>query len=392
MKSWLQPPKLRIGAEAEEENRRATWLELFYDLVFVVAVSQVAHYLHSHLSLQGFLGFIFLFAPIWWAWIGNTFYSNRFDSDDFGHRLFTGLQMLAIASLAVNVHHGLSDSSAGFALSYAATRILLVIEYLRVAKHIPVAKGLANHYSIGFAIAAIFWLISAFAPIPIRFALWVLGLAIDFVTPLSAKRHQSILLPHTEHLPERFGLFTIIVLGEAIIAVVNGVSEKNWDVSSAISAILGFIIAFSLWWIYFENVSGSVLKKAGEEGKLAIYQVWLFAHLPLVLGLTATGVGVEKIILSPGSEFLPAPERWLICGAVAMCLISLSILHATGLIFRCKVRAKYRIIAAAVLLTIAIAGTTFTPTIVIGLVTIISITQVIQDLYQSGSFSYQKGY
>ena len=144
MSSWLQPPRLRIGEESKHEHRHATWLELFYDLVFVVAVSQVAHNLYADVSIAGFLSFGFLFIPIWWAWIGTTFYANRFDSDDIGHRLLIGLQMLAIAALAVNVHHGLGESSAGFALAYAAGRAVLVIEYFRAAKHIPQARELAT--------------------------------------------------------------------------------------------------------------------------------------------------------------------------------------------------------------------------------------------------------
>lgn len=170
MKSWLQPPQLRIGEGKEQEHRHATWLELFYDLVFVVAVSQVAHNLYEDVSLTGFLGFAFLFMPIWWAWIGTTFYSNRFDSDDIGHRLLTGVQMIAIAALAVNIHHALSDTSGGFALAYAAGRAVLVVEYLRAAKHIPSARGLANRYATGFAIAAVIWLLSVFVPAPQRFS------------------------------------------------------------------------------------------------------------------------------------------------------------------------------------------------------------------------------
>lgn len=259
MKGWLQTPRLRIGEEVAEEHRHATWLELFYDLVYVVAVSQIAHYLNEDVSLKGFLGFVFLFIPIWWAWIGTTFYANRFDSDDIKHRLLTGLQMLAVAALAVNIHRGLGESSTGFAISYAITRFVLVLEYLRVIKHIPQARGLAKYYCFGFSIAAILWLISAFVAIPIRFVIWGFALAVDFITGITAKRFQVALLPHPEHLPERFGLFTIIVLGEAIIAVVNGVSEQQWDVQSAICAVFGFCIAFGLWWIYFENVSGSIL-------------------------------------------------------------------------------------------------------------------------------------
>lgn len=99
MKTWLQPPRLRISEDDEAQPRHATWLELFYDLVFVVAVSQLAHNLSKDVSLTGFLSFAALFVPVWWAWIGTTFYANRFDSDDVLRRLLMGLQMLAIASL-----------------------------------------------------------------------------------------------------------------------------------------------------------------------------------------------------------------------------------------------------------------------------------------------------
>ncbi|MER3589952.1 MAG: low temperature requirement protein A, partial [Mastigocladus sp. ERB_26_1] len=85
MTNFLQPPRLRIGEDSEEE-RHATWLELFYDLVFVVAVSQLAHNLKENVSLAGYLGFVFLFIPVWWSWIGTTMYANRFDSDDIGRR------------------------------------------------------------------------------------------------------------------------------------------------------------------------------------------------------------------------------------------------------------------------------------------------------------------
>ncbi|MBW4577150.1 MAG: low temperature requirement protein A [Aphanothece sp. CMT-3BRIN-NPC111] len=382
MKSWLQPPRLRIGEESEQEPRHATWLELFYDLVFVVAVSQVAHNLHGHVSLSGFLGFVFLFMPIWWAWIGTTFYSNRFDSDDIGHRLLTGVQMIAIAALAVNIHDGLGETSAGFALSYFASRVVLVIEYLRAAKHIPPARGLATRYATGFAIAASLWLLSVFVPIPLRFALWGLGLLIDLATPLTASHLQQKLLPHLEHLPERFGLFTIIVLGEAIIAVVNGVSEQKWDVQSAIAAVFGFSIAFSLWWIYFENINGSALRSAGAVGRISTYNVWLYGHLPLVIGLAATGVGVEHVVSNEAGTALSDAERWLICGSVALCLLSLGILHRTGVIFKCKVRTKYRIGAAAVLLVLAALGRGLSPLIVIALVAVICTLQVLQDMYQ----------
>lgn len=382
MKNWLQPPQLRIGEDSEEE-RHATWLELFYDLVFVVAISQLAHNLHDRVSLSGFFGFVVLFIPVWWAWIGTTFYANRFDSDDVGHRLLTGLQMLAIAAIAVNVHHGLGESSAGFALAYAAGRILLVIEYLRAANSIPAARPLATRYAQGFAIAASLWLVSAFVPIEWRFVFWALGLIVDFATPLTASKLTVGLPPHAGHLPERLGLFTIIVLGEAIIAVVDGVAEQKWDIQSAIAAVFGLGIAFSLWWIYFDNIGGAPVRNARTDGRVSLLNTWLYTHLPLVIGIAATGVGVELVVASEAGVALADNYRWLICGSVALCFVALGILHRTGVIRYCKIRAKYRIATAVVLILIAILGKGLLPLTVIALVALVCAGQVFQDMYQS---------
>lgn len=382
MSNFLQPPRLRIGEDSEEE-RRATWLELFYDLVFVVAVSQLAHYLHDHVSLSGVLGFVILFIPVWWSWIGTTFYANRFDSDDLGHRLLTALQMFAIVALAVNVHHGLGESCTGFALSYAFGRALLVVEYIRAGWHIPKARPLTTRYATGFAIAASLWLISGFVPIPWRFVFWSLGLIIDFATPLTARKLMLELPPHSSHLPERFGLFTMIVLGEAIIAVVDGISEQNWDILTVISAIFGLSIAFSLWWLYFDNLGGTPIQRARTEGRAVIANIWLYTHLPLVMGIAATGVAVELVLLSKPMLALPDAIRWLLCGSVALCYLTLGILHRIGVIRYCKIRAKFRVGAAVVLPLIALFGKGLLPVMVIGLVAVVSVVQVVQDLLQS---------
>jgi len=381
MTKFFQPPKLRIGDE-NTEHRQASWLELFYDLVFVVAVAQLAHHLKEHISLLGFLGFVVLFIPLWWSWIGTTFYSNRFDNDDMGHRLLVLLQMMTAAALAINIHHGLSDSSSGFAMSYALGRILLVIEYIRASVHIPNVRPLTSRYAIGFAIAAIFWLISAFIPAPWRFGLWGMGIVIDFITPFTARKVQLKLLPHASHLPERFGLFTIIVLGEAIVAVVNGVSEQKWDISTVIAAFFGLITAFSLWWIYFDNLGGTPIIKARTQGKVSAMNIWLFTHLPFVIGITAMGVGVEQVLISKTGVPLAGNLRWLLCGAVALCYLALSIFHKYGVIRYCKLRMKYRLATAVILIAIAFLGQSLPPVAIIALVAVVSVLQVFQDLYQ----------
>lgn len=211
MKPWFRSPRLWVGQTSDSQPRHATWLELFYDLVFVVAVSQLAHQLSGHVDVKGFLSFVMLFVPVWWVWIGTTFYANRFDSDDPIRRVLMALQMLAVAALAVHVHHGLDESSKGFAIAYAVSRLLLVLEYLWAGWHLPIARGLTHRYALGFSYGALLWLISVAVPPPFRFGLWIVGLIIDFATPLTAQSAIKQLPPHAEHLPERFGLFTIIV-------------------------------------------------------------------------------------------------------------------------------------------------------------------------------------
>lgn len=381
-KSLWQPPRLRTVGEHEEE-RRATWLELFYDLIFVAAIGEVAHYLSKHLTLGGFFSYILLFVPVWWSWVGATFYATRFDTDDLGHRLLTLSQMVSIAVLAVNVHHGLAESSTGFALSYIVVRGILILQYLVAGHHIPAARALTNWYVRGFSLAAALWLISLGMPVPGRFALWIVALIVDFATPFTAGALVAKIPPSFSHVPERLGLFTIIVLGEAVIAVVRGVAQLEWGIFSAIEAILGMLIAFSLWWIYFDSVDGSPLRAMGV-GKMGIALTWLYAHLPLAIGIAGAGVGVEHVIASASSTALPITARWILCGSVALSMSALAMIHLMscnlGPPGRRKILAAYRLGSAIGLLVVGVAGVKLSPTTTISLVAIACAIQVILDV------------
>ena len=381
-KSLWQPPHLL--SDDEEKEKRASWLELFYDLIFVAAIAEVAHYLHDHLTIFGFLSYVLMFIPIWWSWVGATFYATRFDTENIPHRLLTLLQMVAIAILAVNVHDGLGENSAAFALSYVAVRTILIFQYLCAGHFIPVAKQLTHWYAKGFSIAAAIWLISGFIPIPWRFALWIIALIVDFCTPLAAGKLVAQIPPNFSHIPERLGLFTIIVLGEAVIAVVKGVSQLQWGIASAAVALLGMLIAFCLWWIYFDSVDGSPLRAMGT-GKMGIALLWLYSHLPLAMGIAGTGVGVEHIIVSAKkTTILPSEERWLICISLIICLVSLAIIHlitcTLGTVRKRKILAAYRLGSAAFILVIAIAGSQLSPVMLMILLGIACTIQVVLDL------------
>ena len=377
-----KPPRLRIGEGAEGE-RHATWLELFYDLLFAAVVAQLTFELSQDLSGFGVLTFVALCVPVWWAWVGQSFYATRFDTDDLGHRLFIIAQMFAVAAMAVNVHAGLGRGSAGFALSYAAVRFILVGEYLGAHVFVPDARALTRRYGLGFGLAAAIWLVSAWVPTPARFYLWGLGLLIDFATPLSAGKLHSQLAPHATHLPERFALFILIVLGEAIAGVVMGLTKHPWSVQSGLTAALGLSIAFSLWWVYFDNIDGAAIRAARAQGRIWLYQGWLYVHLPLVMGLAASAVGVQYAVASPQDLVLPAGARWLICGAVALVLLSIGCIQlfidaSRGEIQ--KTRLAFRFGGAAAVLILAALGAMSPPNL-LGLLALVGVLQVTQELF-----------
>ena len=374
-----------------EEERHATWLELFYDLVFVVTVSQLSHYLFHDVSLSNFFGFLFLFIPVWWSWIGTTFFATRFYSDDLGHRLLLLLQMGGAGAMAVNISGAFNNTFSGFALSYAFMRLILVIEYVRVFRTIKSSESanpLVKRYIIGFSIAAIIWLISAFVPITeIRFALWVIGLIIDFATPISTSKLTSKFSPHISHLPERMGLFTLIVLGESIVGIVNGMTEQIWDVYSVIEASLGLCISFSLWWLYFDSIGRLPIQILREKGRISLYLIWLYTHFPLVVAITAVGVGIRRLVSSEQHSVLSTSDLWLICGSVAISLISQSVLHLISIdkdthdFTRRKKFAISRIVSALVIISIPILLNNYgIPIIIASLITVICGFQIVFDL------------
>lgn len=182
---WWQAPRLRTESKDGEE-RHATWLELFFDLVLVAVISRLSQGLKHDLSWGGIFHFVALSIPVWWAWTGITFYATRFDTDDLSDRIFFFLQILGCAALAINVEDGFGATAAGFAISYALLRLLLVLQYILASYFVPEARSLTVRYACGFGLAALCWLASAWLPPQQRYFLWAVGVIIDFSTPLTA--------------------------------------------------------------------------------------------------------------------------------------------------------------------------------------------------------------
>jgi low temperature requirement protein LtrA len=316
----IRPPRLQTETEGE---RNATWLELFYDLVFVATVAMLGTRLAADTSATGWFSYAGYFLLVWWLWASHTFYADRYDTDDLVYRFLAGTQMVAIAILAASVSTGPAASTAVFAAAYAAARILLLLLYARAYRFVPATRKLVRGYLIGFGIGASLWVVSILVPEPARFWLWGIALAIDLATPFVMRKAQAASPLDVSHLPERFGLFTILVLGEAIVAVTIGLGHVDWQWSTTIAGIAGLSIATGLWWIHFDNVDGRVVRRKGG-GKAWQPTVWIYSHLPLAIGLAMVGVGVEHaIVASDHGHHYTSAERWLLVGGVVLALAAM---------------------------------------------------------------------
>ena len=166
--------------------------------------------------------------------------------------------------------------------------------------------------------------------------------------------------------------------------MVSGVAEQNWRLASAVTAGLGLTLAFSLWWIYFGVLDGSAIRRAASEGRIGLYNAWLYTHLPLVIGLTATGVGVEHAVLAAPGATLATAERWLLCGAVALCLLALGVIHLTtdavGSVAATTREALYHFVAAGAVLLLGLVGSDLPPVLLMGALTLACAVQVVVDL------------
>jgi len=373
---WLRPPRLRRLAE-EEEDRHATAYELFFDLVFVAAVSQVATALSHQLTVTGFLRFAALFIPIAWAWAGFTFYANRFDSDDVVYRLVQAVAMLAIAALAISVHSVMrGEDSAAFALSYAVTRGCLLALYARARRHANVAdRRPIDLYLFAFSCGLLLWLISIAVPVPERYWLWGFSLAIELSTPVFGWRALGPAAVNVSHITERYGGFFIIVLGESVVAVVAGTADSTFTFTSSAVAVGGFVIALCLWWIYFDLADTSVV------GRGSLGLIYVYSHFPLLGGVAALAAGVKVAITQADAGSLASGARWAICAGLACYLLSLALVHLAAEWSSSRDRAFLgRLATTTFVVLLAAMGGGLHPVVFIGLLAAALLAQLVLEL------------
>jgi low temperature requirement protein LtrA len=378
-----QPPILHTKhAEMNEgHERKVTWLELFYDLVYVAIFIQLGNTLSHDISWLGFLEFVALFIPIWWSWTGFVFYVNRFVVEDIWHRILIFTQIFFITIMGISVEGGFGELSIQFALAYVGIRAILILLNLRAGKHIPEAKPLTDRYALGFALAALPWLVSVFVPAPFNYMLWGLGIIIDFGTAVapSSQRITATLPPHPEHMMERFGLLVIIVMGEAFVKVITGAAGLMLNIPAIIFSIVGLGLTYSLWWHYFDDIAGAKIIPNRAY-------IWVYAHLPLTISLIGFGVASNKLFLAPPNEPVHIEYAMMMGMMVAIFLIVIAILHLVSQMeedrahMTQKTRANLRFAAAGVAVLIALGARGMLPALFVVLMTIISTLPIGIDL------------
>jgi low temperature requirement protein LtrA len=232
--------------------------------------------------------------------MGFTWYATAFDNDDVLYRLTLLAGMLCILWLAASIDGIPDGATVGFVLAFVALQLLLVGLFVRARldakeEHFSGVRPMATIYAAGYLIGAGVWLASLLAPA--RYVVWAAALIIEIVTPILAVRAAFrgeiyvARLFHPAHIPERYGLFTIIVLGESVLAVATGTTGTGWDPAAVLTGVFGFVVAACIWWIYFNHVQSSGLELSAR----AAFN-WSYAHLLVYSGIAAFGVGTQLAI------------------------------------------------------------------------------------------------
>ena len=285
--------------DIDEEHRASTPLELLFDLCFVVAVSQAADQLHDALLAGHFhtaiVGYLTVFFGIWWAWVNFTWFASAYDVDDLLYRLLTFVQIIGVLILAAGVESAFTSGNyTVMTIGYVVMRIAMVAQWLRAASGDPAARPAALRYAAGIAVLQIGWVLRLF--LPAQAGLWafcVLAVC-EMLVPAWAERAGSGAgTPwHPGHISERYGLFTLIVLGECIAAVtvaIHGASSAHGVSAGLVAVVVGSVLlVFSIWWWYFENPAEEGLRMSRQ---LAF--VWGYGHYVVLGSLGALGAGLE---------------------------------------------------------------------------------------------------
>lgn len=348
------------GRSTDERHRVSSPLELLFDLTFVVAIAQVAGQL-AHAGEGGHLLeklplYGMAFFAIWWAWMNFTWFASAYDTDDVPYRLMTLVQMGGVLVLAAGVPAAFEhESFTAIIVGYLIMRFALVGQWLRAAAEHPAGRRTALRYAFGVAAVQVLWVVWGF--VPPEFAVWMfpLGAALELAVPLWAER-PGMTSWHPHHIAERYGLFTIIVLGESVsasaVGVQNALARSGFSAALVWIAGAGLVLLFALWWLYFLEPAAEGL--SSRRGR-AFY--WGYGHYFVFASLAALGAGLE-VAVQEGAAHDSAVNTavgYAIAAPVALFLLMLFVLHAP-LVEEVVIRPLKTAVALALILLLPLAS------------------------------------
>ncbi|MBW4042661.1 MAG: low temperature requirement protein A [Acidobacteria bacterium] len=299
-----------LPRDPDEPHRAASSLELFFDLTFVVGVSVAAHeLLHAEQTgaVQGIVLYLAAFFAVWWAWVNFTWFASAFDTDDWLYRVLTIVQMggvlVTAAGIPAMIEHG---SFALGVIGYVVMRLALVAQWLRAGRH-PGFRVTAIRYAIGVTVVQIGWCLLLVVPRPGAYGAIGVLIALEFAVPVWAERRRVTPF-HRKHIAERYGLFTLIVLGEGLLSVANALidaqgSARGWEL--VLLGATALVLIAGLWWIYFARESPVLA--TGMRGTFAFG----YLHYVIFGAAAALAAGLELsigLIEEPGGAEARGPS------------------------------------------------------------------------------------
>jgi low temperature requirement protein LtrA len=289
--AWYRP---MVARATDEEHRSATVLELFFDLCFVVAVASAASALHDEVAEDhvgdGLVGYASVFFAIWWAWMNFTWFASAYDTDDIAYRLTTLVQIAGALILAAGVPDAMDGADfTAITIGYVVMRLAMVTQWLRAAGTDPPHRRSALRYAVGITILQVFWVLRLFLPEGPGYASFLVLAAAELAVPVWAERAAPTTW-HPRHIAERYGLFTLIVLGECVLAstlAIQAALEEDAVLADlATTAVGGLLTVFGMWWLYFAKESHGFLTS------LRAGIVWGYGHYLIFASAAAVGAGL----------------------------------------------------------------------------------------------------
>ncbi|MFC1406170.1 MULTISPECIES: low temperature requirement protein A [Streptacidiphilus] len=321
-----------VRRERTEKHRASTPLELFFDLCFVVAVaqggSQLAHAFAAGHGWNALPHYLFVFFGVWWAWMNFTWFASAYDTDDVPYRLATFVQITGALIFAAGVPRMFEGRIAVAVLGYVVMRTVMITQWLRVASASDGPERVMGlRYAGGIALCQCLWVVAVL--LPHRVQVWVLlpVVLMEMLVPLFAERRYATTW-HPEHVSERYGLFTLIVLGETVsaatVAVQSGVNGHG-DLGKVLPiAAGGLLVCFSAWWIYFARPIHDYLRSNRQAF------VWGYGHYFVFLSAAGIGAGLEAAVEHAVGEghLSDTGAAAVVTGPTALFLFTVWAIHA----------------------------------------------------------------